>query len=289
MEPQSFGHHGGGGGSARQPDMAVRSPVAHGEEAVYALYYTVRGMATFLKRPHLWVKVICPMLVTLVSTIVSLSVLFGMGLRPQAHLFEMLHWPGWICWMMAVICVLVEVSLINLIILLVLFGCVQSQIMRSVLEEKGILAELARENGGEVMEQYCYKDVSHSVGFLLLRLPLLILTLPLNAIPVAGQIAWVLLNGWIYAWELESEFLVMLDRRFKCSHQFSFVKGHFGAFATFGAAAMGLELIPFVGPWVFFATNACGAALLAERFYLEKKNQHPNNEQPPATAPEGQE
>eukprot|EP00439_Symbiodinium_sp_Y106_P009344 s4002_g1.t1 len=29
------------------------------------------------------------------------------------------------------------------------------------------------------------------------------------------------------------------------------------------------ERIPFIGPWVFFASNACGAALLAESFFEE--------------------
>ena len=57
----------------------------------------------------------------------------------------------------------------------------------------------------------------------------MIVTLPLHGIPVLGQaggrldgqkdgwldlavtlqIAWVILNGWIYAWELEQEFFVL--------------------------------------------------------------------------------
>ena len=27
--------------------------------------------------------------------------------------------------------------------------------------------------------------------------------------------------------------------------------------------------IPFVGPWIFFASNACGAALMAEQFFKD--------------------
>mmetsp|Transcript_25719 Transcript_25719/g.55904 ORF Transcript_25719/g.55904 Transcript_25719/m.55904 type:complete len:322 (+) Transcript_25719:369-1334(+) len=251
-------------------ELRSRGITEHGKDVVCAIYLTVMGMGAFAIRPHLWVKVILPILVTLATTIASLVILFSIALGPQAHLFIKLSWPDWLAWTVAVLCVLVEVSVVNLIVLLVLFGQVQSDILRSILEEKGVIAAL-RDEKGEVPEQNCMRDVCHSIGFLLVRLPLLLLTLPLNAIPVLGQVAWILLNGWLYAWELEAEFMVMLDNRFSCDHQLKFVKNHFGAFFTFGAGAMALELIPFVGPWVFFATNACGAALLAERFHEERK------------------
>lgn len=48
------------------------------------------------------------------------------------------------------------------------------------------------------------------------------------------------------------------------------MRSYGASFFGFGAAAMALELIPFVGPWVFFASNACGAACLAEQLFLDK-------------------
>lgn len=242
-----------------------------GVHAACAAYYTVHGMCSFLKRPHLWVKIICPILVTLLSTIVSLLALFEWTFKPQVELLMKWNLEEWVSSICATLCVLIEVGLINLIILLVLFGSVQSDIFRSILAEKGIMQDIARMHGGELPEQNCIKGVCHSLGFLVLRLPLLILTLPLHMLPVVGSIAWVLINGWLYAWEMEAEFMVMLDKRLTCARQWHFVKLHFCAFFSFGAAAMGLELIPFLGPWIFFASNACGGALLAERFYLEKK------------------
>ncbi|CAE8634352.1 unnamed protein product [Polarella glacialis] len=105
--------------------------------------------------------------------------------------------------------------------------------------------------------------------FLLIRLPLMILTLPVHAIPVLGTIAWLLANGWLYAWELEAEFMVMSEKRHRCGQQWQYVQQRFRAFAGFGSVAMALELIPFLGPWLFFASNACGAALLAEQIFRE--------------------
>lgn len=70
----------------------------------------------------------------------------------------------------------------------------------------------------------------------------MLLTLPLHGIPVLGQVAWVFLNGWIYAWELENEFMVFARERRSCGQQWRFVKQRFGSFATFGATAVALEL-----------------------------------------------
>jgi len=230
------------------------------------------GIGSFLKRPWLWYQLIAPIIATLISTIVSFSVLMKWALHPQADKLIGTHWPAWIAWISSFLLVVAEVALINLIILLVLFGCVQSKITRAILEEKGILPQLRSEceaHGRELPEAYCMRDLAHNILFLVARLPLLLLTLPLHGIPALGQIIWVFLNGWIYTWELESEFLVMARELHHCGEQWRFVHERFGSFAGFGAAAMGLELIPFVGPWIFFASNACGAALLAERFFKE--------------------
>jgi len=244
----------------RQPSLASLSP----------LVAVVRGLLVFLASPGLWPKVVCPILISLVSTLLSLSFLLGFAYRPQAEALIGCGMPSWVAWPTALLMVLLEVGLVNLIVLLVLFGQVQSQIFLRVLEKRGVLAKLhARRGANELPEQSCHRDACHSIAFLFVRLPLLLLTLPLNGIPVLGQVAWVGLNGWLYAWELEANFLVMFQEHYYCGEQLEFVRERFGAFASFGAAAMGLELIPFLGPWVFFASNACGAALLAERFYQE--------------------
>lgn len=266
--PVPFGGDSSGASTDEDTDVDLSCEVT---EAACAAYYTVHGMCSFFKRPYLWKKIICPVLVTSLSTLVSLVALFVLTFKSQAELLVKWGWPEWLSSIGATFCVLVEVGLINLVILLVLFSSVQSEIFRAILAEKGILQEIAEERGGELPEQNCLRDVCHSLGFLVLRLPLMILTLPLCLVPAAGEIAFVFLNGWLYAWEMEAEFMVMLDQRLSCSRQWHFVKRRFCAFFSFGAAAMSLELIPFLGPWVFFATNACGAALLAERFYLEKK------------------
>lgn len=214
-----------------------------------------------------------PIVVTTASTILSFTLLMGVWFEHQSHLLENAGCPGWLAWLSSVLMVIAEVALINLIIMLVLFGCVQSNIIRAVLEEKGILQVLQDENrlrGRDLPEPNCCRDCGHQILFLLVRLPLLLVTLPLNAIPVLGQVAWVLLNGWLYCWELQNEFIIMSRELHRCDEQMRFVCDRRGAFFGFGSTAMALELIPIAGPWIFFASNACGAALLAEVFFKEQ-------------------
>ncbi|CAE7235064.1 unnamed protein product [Symbiodinium pilosum] len=243
-----------------------------GANSITSAALPLAGIGVFLARPTLWKEVVCPLVVSVISTLVSLIVLFGAALRPQADALVHAGWPGWVAWISGVLLVLAEVAVINIILMLVLFGCVQSKIIRAVLQEKGIMDQLRTEfaqRGKELPEANCLRDLGHNLLFLLGRLPLMILTLPLHGVPVLGQVAWVMLNGWIYAWELEAEFLVFARERHRCHEQWRFVSKRFGAFAGFGSTAMALELIPFVGPWIFFASNACGAALLAEIFFKE--------------------
>lgn len=217
---------------------------------------------------------VLPILITLVAGIFSLWLLFDLALGPQIDLLQRCGWPHWLAWFTAMLAVLVESAIANIILLLVLFGCTQSAISRATLEECGVLAQIRLERGTEELpETCCARDISHSIVFLIARLPLLLLTLPLNGIPVAGQVAWVVLNGWLYTWELTGEFMVMLEDRHRCGEQWEFVKKRFPAYCSFGAVAMSLELIPFVGPWFFFASNACGAAFLMRRFFAETHGQ----------------
>lgn len=230
----------------------------------------MRGFFIFLRRPYLWKMMAIPILVSLITTITSLAVLFGWALKPQQQwLLNRWGWPGWLSWTSAVLIVLAETSLTNLIILCILFGHFQSRMFRAILEERGILSKLRAGRGAhELPEATCCRDLTHAVFFLMLRVPLMLFALVLNAIPVFGQIAWCSVNGWLYTWELEAEFMVMFEDRHTLVEQWRFVRKHFATFATFGACAMALELIPFAGPWIFFASNACGAALLAERILL---------------------
>eukprot|EP00425_Heterocapsa_triquetra_P013934 CAMPEP_0195126872 /NCGR_PEP_ID=MMETSP0448-20130528/135861_1 /TAXON_ID=66468 /ORGANISM="Heterocapsa triquestra, Strain CCMP 448" /LENGTH=283 /DNA_ID=CAMNT_0040164579 /DNA_START=42 /DNA_END=894 /DNA_ORIENTATION=- len=238
------------------------------------------GLCHFLTRPRMWVQVFLPIVISCVTTIASFSMLIGMALKPQEELLLEWGWPVKIAWVAACLLILAEVAIVNLVIIIILFGCVQTKLFHDVLQERGVKDKIrarrfAQLGTADLPEANCARDLSHNLLFLAARLPLLIMTLPLHAVPVAGQIAWVMLNGWLYAWELETDFMIMVEERHRCGEQFEFVKARFGSFMTFGAVAMALELVPFLGPWIFFAANGCGAAYLAEKFWNEMKDYAP--------------
>eukprot|EP00930_Biecheleria_cincta_P071709 TRINITY_DN59178_c0_g1_i1.p1 TRINITY_DN59178_c0_g1~~TRINITY_DN59178_c0_g1_i1.p1 ORF type:complete len:290 (+),score=38.66 TRINITY_DN59178_c0_g1_i1:20-889(+) len=260
-------------------------------EGVPRPFLAIWGVCSFLKRPILWVHLFCPVAVTLFSTIISLVVLMLTALPGQSDMLKTAGWPAPLAWLSGFLLVIAEVMVVNLIIMLVLFGCVQSKISRHILEERGILmqirSEYAQRHLGalKLPEPNCCRDLGHNILFLLIRIPLLIFTLPVNGIPILGQIAWCLLNGWLYAWELEAEFMVMSRELYSCGSQYRFVSDRCLSFFGFGTVAMLLEMIPVAGPWLFFASNACGAALLAESFFLETHRFDGEHWMPKASAP----
>lgn len=243
-------------------------PVAAGQEAyavdpVCFMAMPVAGLCGFLVRPALWRHVMIPFFFTLVILIISLVVLFGGALAPQVHLLEHWGWASWVSWLTATIAVLIESSLVSLIVFLVFFGCMQPNITYAVLEERGVLERMRQELGvEEIPELSCFRGLNHAILFLVGRLPILIVSLPLLLVPVLGQIAFPALNGWLYAWELQGDFLPILGRK-RCGQQLAHVRQHCGAYASFGFIAMLLELVPVVNI-LFLAGNAVGAAFFFE-------------------------
>eukprot|EP00927_Polykrikos_kofoidii_P060947 TRINITY_DN55845_c0_g1_i1.p1 TRINITY_DN55845_c0_g1~~TRINITY_DN55845_c0_g1_i1.p1 ORF type:complete len:274 (-),score=31.66 TRINITY_DN55845_c0_g1_i1:39-860(-) len=242
--------------------------------------YPLRGALYFLPRCRLWGMVACPILVSLVVTIASLIFFFARLLVPEVHfLQDYFDWPSWVSWPIGVLFGVAGVAVVNGIVFLILFGQVQSQILREVLEDVGIMDCLRREMGNipkrahevcccaDVRENSICRDLGHTIQFLVARLVLMLVTLPLNSMPIAGQIAWIAANGWLYAWELTAEFMVMAFGKRSCSEQWGFVKQRFGFYMGFGMMAMALELVPFVGPIIFYGSNACGGALLCKHFF----------------------
>lgn len=253
----------------RRRDLAQHSVVEAVPHRLESLILCGEGSTASL-RPTLWTKIVFPIIVNLLTTAISLACLFGFFMVPQAnYIQDHWHWPNWLAWACTILFLLAICALINMVIFLLLFGFAQSQLLRSVLQERGVLQSITEEHG-TVHELNCCRDLAHQFLFLLIRLPLLIVTLPLHSFPVVGSIVWCVLNGWLYTWSLTSEYIVMADpTAHSLRSQWPVVRNHFGMFTSFGATAMGLELIPLVGPWLFFATNSCGAGFLCARLYSE--------------------
>lgn len=87
----------------------------------------------------------------------------------------------------------------------------------------------------------------------------MILTLPVNVIPILGQMAYVFLNGWVFTfavrfhYDVEIRYISVFQSRKE-----AWERRH--EFTSFGSVAFALEMIPLAN-LLFVWTNIVGAAL----------------------------
>lgn len=227
--------------------------------------YVVQGLAYFVTHPRLWLTTLCPLLLTLVVAITSVVVLFSVALVPQAEGLEDAGVTSWLSWLLAVMLVLVEIFLVTLIYNLVIMGCYQDKIFEQVMVARGFKDMVEDEERHASCARACRSCCRVSLW---LRLVLLIVTLPLNLIPIIGSIIYAWLNGTILAWEYH--LLYFEFKNFSYGQQKTFINEHKVQYSSFGMQALLMEMIPGVGS-LFVFTNTVGAALLAAHLEEEER------------------
>lgn len=219
--------------------------------------YAVQGILYFLSHPRLWLTSLCPILMTLVVAAVSVIGLFAIGLYPQAELLEDAGVPAGLSWLIAVIMVVVEIFLVTLIYSLAVVGCFMDKIFEQVMKNRGFGKLVENESKHSSCARACGACCRVSLW---LRIVVLIVTLPLNLIPIVGTLAWIWLNGTILAWEYHLYYFEL--KGFAYAEQKQFIDERKAQYSSFGMQAMFLEMIPFAGS-LFLFTNAVGSALFA--------------------------
>jgi len=237
-------------------------------------FLPVRGFFGFLSEPHLYPDAIVPYLILLFLAVVMLVLLFMFAFTPQLDFLDKhgLHVPG-LNIVVVVLLIFMEVTLPTIVIGKALFDTVVHSIMNHVMEDRGLKARLKNEFGIDDVAEEDLVDgkICQGIMFTLLRLAVMLLTLPINDLPILGTVLWLLVNGWLYAWDLLSDYLSIFGHTTACK-QAGYSYQHRITFASFGATALALTLIPFVGPF-FFITNAYGGALFFESLVQISKDE----------------
>ncbi|KAE8994954.1 hypothetical protein PR003_g25744 [Phytophthora rubi] len=229
--------------------------------------YVVQGLVYFATHPRLWLTTLCPLLLTLVMAIMSVVVLFSIALVPQAESLEDAGVAKWLSWLLSVMLVLVEIFLVTLIYNLVIMGCYQDKIFEQVMVARGFKFKDMLED--EERHASCARACRSCCRVSLwLRLVLLIVTLPLNLLPIVGSVIYAWLNGTILAWEYH--LLYFEFKNFSYGQQKAFINEHKVQYSSFGMQALLMEMIPGVGS-LFVFTNAVGAALFAAHLEEEER------------------
>ncbi|EQC31828.1 hypothetical protein SDRG_10616 [Saprolegnia diclina VS20] len=220
-------------------------------------HYAVAGILYFLTHPSLWLTTLCPMIMTIIVGIVSVVVLISAGLYPQAYGLEEAGLSATWAWVLAIFLVVLEIFLVVLIYSQTCTPCFMDAIFEKTLKLRGFTDLVENSEAHSGCGRACRACCKVSC---LSQIFILIVTFPLNFIPIIGTIAYVYLNGRFKAWE---EHLLYFEMRgMKYEDQKDIIDARKVEYASFGMQCMYLELIPFFG-FIFLFTNTVGAALFA--------------------------
>lgn len=211
---------------------------------------------------------ICPLLLTLVFAVASVVVIFAIALHPQARGLADAGVPDGLAWVLAILLVVIEIFLATLIYSLIVLPCYTDKVFEQVLTDKGHGELVHNEKNHASCGRTCSACCRVSVC---LRIMLLILTLPLNLIPIIGTIIYIYINGLLFGWEAHLYYFELKGYRY--SEQKEVVDAHKHTYSSFGMQALFFEMIPGFGS-LFLFTNAVGAALFAADLEAELRQSH---------------
>ncbi|KAI8091263.1 uncharacterized protein B0P05DRAFT_526794 [Gilbertella persicaria] len=224
--------------------------------------YPLAGVVYFMTHPQLWLKALCPFLLTLIVGILSLVLSFVYLLPLQAHALITAHCPVWLAWTVSVIFVLIESAVFDLLFYAIIQPFFQDALFDATLRARGLdrMFDTRIPVSGLLL---CCRGVSSGLAFvwllLLAQVVVLILTAPLHLIPVVGTVIACYINGWVACWGHHIHYDLEF-RGFSVGDSRSFAWRHKAQYCSFGAVAVALELVPLFN-LIFMWTNVVGAAL----------------------------
>jgi hypothetical protein len=112
--------------------------------------------------------------------------------------------PSGLAWVVAVIIALLMSAFILLIAVLIIIPALAESMVDYVWRDKGLpLSERP-----DVCCRSCATDCGLCCTQSLVSIVLLIITVPINAIPIAGTVIFCYVNGWMYAWGKQTRYHV---------------------------------------------------------------------------------
>jgi len=220
------------------------------------------GTLKFISQPRLIKYAVIPYAVLVVLSVVLTFLLFYFLYGPVVAMMPAIPWKI-ADELMAVFVILALVLMLLFFAAHLLFDKALEKITNEALQEEGVLQLLSSKYGVDELPNLKYGEVSKAcvkLSMNIVKLILMLVSLPLNGFPVFGTILWLCVNGWLYAWDLTVDLLPIFGAD-SVSSQMKFCWENKYAYITFGAVALALTLIPIAGP-LFFFINAYGAALL---------------------------
>ncbi|KAJ7184149.1 hypothetical protein C8R46DRAFT_883365 [Mycena filopes] len=250
---------------------AVEEVVSVARDAVVSggWWYPLQGIFYFAGHASLYRSIFPVILKTLLTALGITTALFAFTYLPQVAFCALFSGP--FAFATAALLVLGEAYAIIMFVSKAFFlGRAQDQLFNAVFRQQGVNLVYVEPKGksrgflGSVLKGVS-KPLSRFSREGLLRY---VVSLPLNLVPMVGTVLFLLYNGagakagpTFHARYFQAKGMAPATRQ-------AFVEKRKGAYTAFGAATLGLNLVPIVGP-IFMLTSTVGAALWACE--LEKK------------------
>ncbi|KAI8885157.1 hypothetical protein K501DRAFT_284472 [Backusella circina FSU 941] len=234
--------------------------------------YPVKGITFFLTHPQLWLKTLCPFLLTLIAGILSLVLSFVYLLPLQAHALINARCPVWLAWLVSVIFVLLESAVFDLLFFAIVVPFFQDALFDATLRAAG-LERMFKTRVPVSGLKLCCRGISSGISLVwllvLAQIIILIITAPLHLIPVLGTFVACYINGWIACWGHHIHYDLEF-RGFSVGDSRAFAWRHRSAYCNFGTVAVALEIVPLFN-LLFMWTNVVGAALYVGDKYIKNE------------------
>lgn len=237
--------------------------------------FVAQGLAYFLTHPPLWKISLCPVLLTIIVGMTTVIVLLAVAMYPQEQALYDAGVAKGLAWVLAIMLCLVESFVIVMVYSIICLACYQDKVFEYVMRQQGHVDLVTNKRKHASCMRMCTSCCRVSV---LLRLGFLAVSIPLNLVPVVGNVTYAWLNGQLVAWEYHLFYFELKNYTFK--QQQALINERSMQYTLFGMQALMLEMIPGIGA-VFMFSNTVGAALFAssierdETAKLETDQYHP--------------
>ncbi|GAA5812368.1 hypothetical protein MFLAVUS_005820 [Mucor flavus] len=234
--------------------------------------YPLKGVYFFVTHPKaLWLKTLSPIILTIIFSIFSI----GFSIRVLfPHLVEKFlewNWPHWMSRGISAVAIILESAILNLIFFAFLVGFFQDMIFDATIKARG-LGDLLDDTKDISKLILWWRGVRSSVLvnwiLIMIKILLIVVTAPLQLIPIVGTVLACCISGWPTAWSQHLHYDMEIKGLTVGGSYKSAAKNKW-RYVSFGSVAFGLELIPLFNI-VFMWTNIVGAALwIAEEYERE--------------------
>ncbi|KAF9200787.1 hypothetical protein BGZ59_003092 [Podila verticillata] len=232
--------------------------------------YPVQGIMFMMGHPQLITNLICPIIWTILWAIAATIFGFAYLLHKQANALISVNCPAGVAWFVSVLFVLLEIALLVLVFYLIILPIYQDALFDRVLKLRGLRHVLDKREGNDVIK--CLRGVHGGLLIVFIQILVLIVTLPLNLIPILGQILYAMINGWLLTFGVRFHYDVEIcNKTVSQSRKEAWQRR--SEFSGFGSVAVGLEMIPLAN-LLFMWTNIVGAALwVADEIERDERKQ----------------